>query len=280
MTLTQIPGVPYGPAPRTTAVTSALSWPPRLVVIHDTGNTASAADEAHYAATRTDAQANWTSCHAYIDTSGMLGSLPLPLQAWAAFSYANQHGWHLEMCGMNAGAPGAVPAITIATTARLAAQLCDLAGIPKVHLGPADVAAGKSGITGHWDITQGLHVGTHDDPGPTFDWSAFIAAVNSANGASMFNTQQEAALTHAADVIGSAALGGDTTWDKKPIQFMTWLKDIHDAIVGGVKLSDAAVAALAAALAAHPMPGTGSDPAAIEQALREILPTIRLSTAS
>lgn len=178
MTVTQIPGIPYGPAPRTAAVASALAWPPRLVVIHDTSNTASAADEAHYAATRTDAQASWTSAHAYVDGGGPLGSCPLNRQAWAAYSYANANGIHIEMCGMNAGTPNAVPAGTIAITARLVAQLCDLAGIPKVKLSPAQVAAGARGVCGHWDITQGLHVGTHDDPGPAFDWAAFMQAVN------------------------------------------------------------------------------------------------------
>lgn len=172
-----IPGIPYGPAPRTASVAGLLALPPRLIVIHDTSDSASAAAEAHYAATRTDPQANWTSCHAYIDTSGPLGSTPLTQPAWAAFSYANHNGWHLEMCGMNAGAVDAVPQATVAHTARLAAQLCDLAGIPKVHLSPADVAAGARGICGHYDITIGLGVGDHDDPGPRFDWAAFIGLV-------------------------------------------------------------------------------------------------------
>lgn len=185
MSPTTIPGIPYAAPPRAAAVASALAWPPRLVVIHDTSNTASAAAEANYAATRTDAQSNWTSAHAYIDTTGPLGSCPLNRQAWAAYSYANQHGIHLEMCGMNAGQPGAVPAATVARTAALVAQLCNLAGIPKVKLSPADVAAGKSGICGHYDITLGLGVGDHDDPGPAFNWAAFIAAVN--DGGAMTN---------------------------------------------------------------------------------------------
>jgi hypothetical protein len=177
---TAIPGIPYGPLPRTAApeVRSALAWPPKLIVIHDTGNTGSATDEAHFAANRTDERKHWTSAHAYIDAGGAVGSSPLNLQAWGAFSFANANGIHLEMCGTNAGDPNAVPAATIARPARLTAQLCEAAGIPKVHLGPADVAAGKSGITGHFDITQGLHVGDHDDPGPNFDWSGFIALVN------------------------------------------------------------------------------------------------------
>lgn len=172
-----IPGVAYGPPARAAALAQPLVLPPRLVVIHDTSDTGTAAEEMHYAAARTDSVAAWTSAHAYIDTAGPLGSVPLNVQAWAAFSYANAHGWHLEMCGQNAGQLGEVPAITIEHTAALTAQLCALAGIPKVKLTPAQVAAGRSGICGHYDITTGLGVGTHDDPGPHFDWAAFMALV-------------------------------------------------------------------------------------------------------
>lgn len=170
-----LPGIAYGPRPVTADHTSALILPPRLVVIHDTSNDASAADEASYASTRPLSGA--TSAHFYVDAGGPLGSLPLTLQAWAAYGYANAHGWHIEMCGRNAGTPGAVPAVTIALTARLVRSLCQLGGIPMVKLSPDDVAAGKRGICGHRDITIGLGVGTHDDPGPKFNWPAFIAAV-------------------------------------------------------------------------------------------------------
>lgn len=171
----QLPGVPYGPLPRAASAAAALIQPPRLIVIHDTSNSATATAEASYAATRPLSGA--TSAHFYVDTSGALGSVPLNIQAWAAYSYANNHGWHIEMCGYNAGMPGAVPAVTIGRTAALVRHLCNLAAIPTVKLSPADVAAGKRGICGHWDITTGLNVGTHDDPGPRFDWSGFIAAV-------------------------------------------------------------------------------------------------------
>lgn len=171
----RLPGVTYAQLPVTATVAASLSLPPRLVVLHDTSNSASAAAEARYAATRSLDGA--TSAHFYVDTAGPLGSLPLTKQAWAAYSYANAHGWHLEMCGYNAGMTGAVPAATIAHSARLVRALCDLGGIPMVKLAPADVAAGKRGICGHRDITLGLGVGTHDDPGPSFDWPAFIAAV-------------------------------------------------------------------------------------------------------
>ncbi len=193
----KLPGVPYAEAPVTTSAAGALSLPPRLVVIHDTSNDATAAAEARYAATRPLGGA--TSAHFYVDTTGPLGSLALTKQAWAAYGYANRYGWHIEMCGYNAGTAKAVPAKTIALTASLVRQLCDLADIPMVKLSPADVAAGKRGICGHRDITIGLNVGTHDDPGPDFDWPAFIAAVN---GDDDMATPQEIWTHDLADDIG------------------------------------------------------------------------------
>ncbi len=184
MTTAQLSGVPYyGTPPKAQQYASSLTQPPRWIVIHDTGgnpNTGDTADaEAHYAATRTDDRSNWTSAHFYVDTNGPLGSLPMTLQAWAAFSEANAHGIHIEMCGSNAGTSTAVPQTTVQKTALLVRQLCDLFGVPIRHCGPTDVANHVSGITGHYDITQGLGVGDHDDPGPSFNWSAFIALVQS-----------------------------------------------------------------------------------------------------
>lgn len=193
-----IPGVPYASPPRAQSKAAALAWPPRLVVIHDTGNpTATRQQEASYAANRTDPPSTWTSAHFYVDAGGPLGSLRLNFQAWAAYSYANAHGIHIEMCGMNAGDPRAVPAQTIAITAQLVRQLCALAGIPAVKLAPAQVAAGARGVCGHRDITIGLGVGDHDDPGAKFNWVAFMQQVNSgtpAEGADVALTADERAV--------------------------------------------------------------------------------------
>lgn len=189
----RLPGVVYAQLPRAATGTHArtLDQPPRLVVVHDTSNSASKEAEARYAATRTDLASAWTSAHFYADTGGVLGSTPLTVQAWAAFSYANGHGWHIEMCGYNTGdSRGPVPRTTIQNTAGLVRQLCDLAEIPLVKLSPADLAAGKRGICGHRDITIGLGVGDHDDPGPGFDWTAFIAAVNRKDEDDMTPAQQ------------------------------------------------------------------------------------------
>jgi len=185
MTISTLSGVPYGPTPRAASYASALAQPPRLIVIHDTSNDATKEQEASYAANRTDDRSHWTSAHFYVDAGGPLGSLHLDKQAWAAYSYANSHGWHIEMCGYNTGMTKAVPPTTIAITAGLTRRLADAFAIPLVKLSPADVAAGKHGICGHWDITQGLNVGSHDDPGPKFDWAAFMALVINGEAADM-----------------------------------------------------------------------------------------------
>lgn len=211
----QLAGIEYAAAPRAQARASALAWPPRLVVIHDTGNPSSTRyQEASYAANRTDASSGWTSAHFYVDGGGVLGSLRLDFQAWAAFAYANQHGIHIEMCGMNAGDAHAVPPDAIAVTAGLVRRLCALAGIPTTKLSPAQVAAGARGVCGHRDITIGLGVGSHDDPGPRFDWPAFMAQVNNVGAAKEDDMQQTEALSQGTWSAGSQlATAWAFTWE-------------------------------------------------------------------
>ncbi|HZR54568.1 MAG TPA: N-acetylmuramoyl-L-alanine amidase [Streptosporangiaceae bacterium] len=183
----QLAGVNYGPAPR--GFGPALPLPPRWIIIHDTGNSASASDEVHYAASRTDPQADWTSAHFYVDTTGVIGSVPLDEHAWAAFDNANGHSWQIEMCGHDAGEPGAVPDATIHNTALLVARLITLArgswpdALPVRFVSADGIAAGESGITGHLEFTQEEHrAGGHTDPGYRFDWNAFIDEVAAALG--------------------------------------------------------------------------------------------------
>lgn len=167
----RIPGVSYAAAPSAEASAKTLAWPPKLVVIHDTGNpTSTKENEASYAHTRPVKGA--TSAHAYIDNGGVLGSLRLDRQAWAAYGYANANGLHLEMCLRGDRTR------TRQITAALTRQLCQMAGIPMVKLTPAQVAAGARGVCGHRDITIGLRVGDHADPGIDFPWSQFMTWVN------------------------------------------------------------------------------------------------------
>lgn len=172
----QLPGIWYGALPK--GYGPALIGAPLWVVVHDTGNTASANDESHYAVTRTDPESDWTSAHFYVDQNEIIGSVPLHSQAWAAFGNANAHSWQIEMCGYDAGEPGAVPIATIVRTASLVRTLCILASIPMVHIGAAGIAAGQRGIVGHLDFTQEEHrTGGHTDPGYRFDWATFITQV-------------------------------------------------------------------------------------------------------
>jgi hypothetical protein len=196
VSLTRIPNIPYYPAaPKVAAVTQRLAFPPQLIVVHDTGNpTANAQQEAHNAANRTDPQPDWTAAHAYVDEDGPLGSLDLDLAAWSAYHFANLHGWHVEMCGMDAGDPNAVPALTIANTANLVRELAALGGQTIQHVGPAGVAAiaagdtRLTGICGHRDITlAGIDSNDHSDPGSDFDWGHFIGLV----GAKTTTTKEE-----------------------------------------------------------------------------------------
>ena len=112
-----------------------------------------------------------------------------------------------------------------------------------------------------------------------FDMNAFrgtVAEYAQLVGASMFDPQQEALIIAGCSTILRMARGFDTLDDgKEPNQLFRMVRDMH----GAVHLDDASIAALAAAVAAHPATGTGTDPAAIEQALRDVLPTIRLTTS-
>lgn len=194
MAPTRIPGVTYAAMPKAGTKASALPWPPRLVVIHDTGNnTSNAAGEASYAATRSDASSKWTSAHAYVDPDRVVGSLPLNLQAWAAYSYANRYGFHLELCRTAAGTAAA----TRTRAADIVRWLCEQADIPMVKLTPQQVAAGKEGICGHLDITVGLGVGDHTDPGPAFPWTEFMAQVTQQNAAGGGDVQLDGAQAQA-----------------------------------------------------------------------------------
>lgn len=182
-----IPGISYASAPRTQAVGGTLAWPPKLIVVHATDNpTSNASGEARYAATRTDGQGGWTSAHAYVDAGGTLGSLPLDYRAWSAYSWANAHGIHIELCGVS----GRVSEAVQRAGAGLVRQLCQMTGIPMRHLdGPAvrrlHDSGGSGGVCGHSDITAADFDGNdHTDPGFTSsDWVRFMGWVNTGTAA-------------------------------------------------------------------------------------------------
>lgn len=252
----RIPGVPYGPAPRAAAVASTLSTPPRLVVVHCTSNTATAMAEATYAASRTDARGNWTSAHAYVDAGGVLGSLDLGLQAWAAFSWANARGWHVELCGQENAVPDTVQRLGAA----LVRQLCLMGNVPMEHLDGAAIRAlhdgirTSGGITGHRDITlSGIDNNNHTDPGANFDWARFIAWVREGDAV---KPEDEALVVEAAGIIKYNVAG--------------WLRDLSGAETQRAAANEARDNATLAAIKTLAAGGTNVDTAAVIARINEI----------
>ena len=246
----RIPGVPYAAAPSAEGSARVLSWPPRLVVVHDTGNPDSTKEnEASYAHTRPVSGA--TTAHAYIDNGGALGSLRLDRQAWAAYSYANANGLHVEMCLRGDRTK------TRQITAALVRQLCQMAGIPMVKLTPSQLAAGARGVCGHRDVTSGLGVGDHTDPGADFPWSQFMAWVNqaTANNAQGGSTMTDWESVH--DPAWNEPPNGDGNprplrqllfelWDTMHTRFSDTAAKFPNSIPAAMRRQEALLVAIAA----------------------------------
>ena len=59
----------------------------------------------------------------------------------------------------------------------LAADICKRYGIPVVWLNPADLLAGKRGITSHNNVSKAFKKGSHWDPGEGFPIELYLNAV-------------------------------------------------------------------------------------------------------
>lgn len=66
---------------------------------------------------------------------------------------------------------------TLWHSARLVNRLCKLYGVPVVRLSAEDLKAGKSGITGHGDVSQAFKGSSHWDPGQGFPWGHYLDLV-------------------------------------------------------------------------------------------------------
>jgi hypothetical protein len=269
-----IPGIAYGATPKAGGQVNPrnLGQPPKLVVVHCTSNaTSNAAGEANYAATRTDPQRDWTSAHAYVDAGGALGSLDLGLQAWAAFSWANTYGWHVELCGKE----NAVPDQVQRTGAALVRQLCILGNIPMEHLDGTQVRAlhdgsrTRGGVTGHYDITRAaIDSNNHTDPGTAFDWGRFMGWVNQheeeTDMGSVWDEQIGAGFTP-----GGAAYGDNLF---RTAVGYTWYRadQILSAIQAGNVADETRDKAMMAAIEALKASGSSVDTAAVIARINEV----------
>jgi N-acetyl-anhydromuramyl-L-alanine amidase AmpD len=64
--------------------------------------------------------------------------------------------------------------------AALTAEVCARHGIPLRRLRAADLLSGRSGVTGHADVSAAFRKSDHWDPGPGFPWGAFLRLVRRA----------------------------------------------------------------------------------------------------
>jgi hypothetical protein len=119
-----------------------------------------------------------SSAHAVADDVTLLDNLvPYGNASWTLRN-GNSRSDNLELCGFASWSraewinnhQGMLTNAAIWIRSR-----CHARGIPVVKLSPADVRAGRAGVIGHVDYTQGAGDGTHWDPGPGFPWDVVIA---------------------------------------------------------------------------------------------------------
>lgn len=143
----------------------------RLIVLHDTEGGTAAGVAAWF-----QNPASTGSAHIVVDETECQRCLPNTAIPWAAPN-ANTDGFHIEMCG-RASYTNIVwkqqHRMTVDRAAYKAALHCYRLGIPARWVGPRGLAANRSGITTHrnvstWSARAGLpgdH--SHTDPGLFF----------------------------------------------------------------------------------------------------------------
>jgi hypothetical protein len=129
--------------------------------------------------------ATQASSHVGIDAGATLQYVGYDRSAWTIRS-GNPISDNAEICGFahwtreqwlsTATADGCPnPRAMLDRTAAWIRSRCLARGIPIRKLTSAQVAAGQSGVIGHVDWTNGMHDGTHTDPGSGFPWDYVIA---------------------------------------------------------------------------------------------------------
>jgi len=130
----------------------------------------------------------------------------------------------------------------LARSTELTASLCKKYKIPVTWLQPADLLAGKRGITSHNNVSKAFKRGTHWDPGEGFPIQAYLAAVKRKLGV--------APKPEPLQPDPPTLKRGDTGWQVKRLQRLLQQRDLlpHDAKIDGVfgKTTETAVEAFQA----------------------------------
>jgi N-acetyl-anhydromuramyl-L-alanine amidase AmpD len=140
------------------------------------------------------------SAHYCIDADSIVQCVRDEDVAWHAPG-ANHNGLGFEHAGRAAQTAAewndAYSQAVLERSAELVAQKCVEHHIPAVWLRPADLLAGKRGITGHVDVSNAFKRSDHHDPGTSFPIEAYLARVRAHMGDSWVPSHQHRAQTKA-----------------------------------------------------------------------------------
>lgn len=152
------------------------------IAIHNTANSASAANEASYATRRTDK----VSSHFYVDKDSVFQSLDTAVKAWHAGSdNGNNNAISVEITGTNdKSRQWWLDNVAWTKLGQVLAVVCKYYGIAVTHA-PVTIMASNPKVRAfysHDDMRRAWGGTTHTDPGPNFPWDRLFQAVNAAMG--------------------------------------------------------------------------------------------------
>ena len=157
----------------------SIKW----IVLHsmEAGEASSTAENV--AAWFAGSSAPMASAHFCIDNDSIVQCVRVRDVAYHAPG-ASRHGIGLEHAGYARQSPDewADPysAAMLARSAKLAAYLADLCGIPVEYVDREGLKAGKPGFTTHNEVTYAFRKSTHTDPGKGFPMDSYLDAVRAA----------------------------------------------------------------------------------------------------
>lgn len=184
--------------------TKGRDGPVDLLVIH--------AMEAAERPETAEAVARWfagpdapqASAHYLIDANSVVQGVRDEDVAWHAPG-ANHNGLGFEHAGYSAQTStdwnDPYSRAMLNRSARLAAAKCRQYGIPAVWLFPADLLAGRRGITSHWNVTRAFRRSDHTDPGPACPVDRYVLLVRRAkkSGSTRAGDVSPPEIRHVAD---------------------------------------------------------------------------------
>lgn len=151
-----------------------------IVVIHSTESGRGKGTARAVAGWFAGASAPRASAHYVVGDDEVLQCVLEEDVAWAAPG-GNRTGIQIELCGRaSQTADEWLRGPMLGRAAALVAGICRRRGIPIVRLSPADLLAGRRGITGHVDVSRAFRESSHVDPGVNFVWEDFLEMVRRA----------------------------------------------------------------------------------------------------